>query len=179
MSRTVKITIESPSECKWRDVIKQIDCDGVKTFKIICKVNPKQRCEKPDEFPINCPLPETGVRKELKLTPENLIRHLEKSDVENNKKHLLNGVTPRIIYTTRDKKLGAEGEVFFVKGVGDFMLDSIEIFTPSNIWVCFAIEGFETPEEFLKELKRIYGEKLPDFLFLHKFKEIYLPEALA
>lgn len=96
--------------------------------------------------------------KQIKFTPENLQRHLNASPYRKTPT-LLSG---QRIHTCRDKILGDIGDVFFIEGVGKFVLVFVCEYEPDyfehlilNEW-CF--EGFSSEAEFRKEIIRIYGE---------------------
>lgn len=102
--------------------------------------------------------------KEIKFTRENAIRHFRHDF--------------RKIVTTRDEiKAEKLGESFIIKHPDGteliYILYNVERtdytllnhFPHANIWKC---EGFESREEFLIELKRLYPKKQE--LYIHWFK---------
>lgn len=108
--------------------------------------------------------------KELKFTPENLDRHLKAYPY--NTFH-----TAHYIYTVRDERKGDCGDVFFIKGAGLFVLLTAAEFVPRladrklKTRLMWRKEGFDNPDEFSAELKRLYGEA-PEKLYYHRLLKI-------
>lgn len=123
--------------------------------------------------------------KELKFTPKNLERHLNAwNDIwdyyYNNQLNHCRSEDRLEIYTTRDEPKGKVGEVFEVKGVGYFVLESIiPIYSKEDKTAIEAVseqlcihEGFKTSIEMRNELRHIYGE--PNNLWVHHLKQVFL-----
>ena len=107
----------------------------------------------------------------LKFTPENLERHIKAGRYE---KDL--GGKRKVIYTTRNRWLDSDDR-FIIPGLGKFIVtDHWTYEKPSslNIFIDFyKQEGFETPDEFYREITKIYADengKLPP-LHVHRLVE--------
>lgn len=101
--------------------------------------------------------------KELKFTPENLERHLKKSDL--------------CICTTRDELKGNIGDDFEVKGVGIYRLDYFERYPRHALeslanYHCVAA-GF-SKSDYISELMRIYPDASE--FYVHYFWRVELYE---
>lgn len=85
--------------------------------------------------------------KELKFTPENLERHLNKSDL--------------YICTTRDELKGNIGDVFEVKGVGVYRLDAYMRYSRQNLESLAShhcVSAGFLKSDYISELMRIYPD---------------------
>lgn len=111
--------------------------------------------------------------KEIVFTSENLERHRALAE----ESLLING--RRLVYTTCKHVKGVEGEIFKIDGIGSgyFILNNVfEYIGRDSIRVLikhhYRDEGFNSPAEFSKELRNLYG-KLPTTLYLHHFLEVF------
>lgn len=107
----------------------------------------------------------------LKFTPENLKRHIK---ADRHEKDL--GGKRKVIFTTRNRWLDSDDR-FIIPGLGKFIVtDHWTYENPSslNIFIDFyKQEGFETPDEFYREITKIYADengKLPP-LHVHRLVE--------
>lgn len=107
----------------------------------------------------------------LKFTPENLERHIK---ADRHEKDL--GGKRKVIFTTRNRWLDSDDR-FIIPGLGKFIVtDHWTYENPSSLSIFidfYKQEGFETPDEFYREITKIYADengKLPP-LHVHRLVE--------
>ena len=98
----------------------------------------------------------------LKFTEENLNRHFN--------------YNKDMIFTIRDEPKGDEGDVTLIKNIiydliymECITMLSIEEYAWGELW---KLEGFNSNEEYITEIRRIYGEDSNKELYLHVLKRI-------
>ena len=98
--------------------------------------------------------------KEIKFTDENYIRHLEMS--------------PSTIVTFRDELKCLEGEIVSIRGEEWCCVevyDQSEHTPKSTCNIFYNVCGFDTAEDFLREICKLYG-KFPTKGWVHELRKL-------